>query len=169
MHSRLTIIKKTENADGALQIAEKLPEFFDAGGLKSIANDSKTQTLYGAFDGETMIGFAIYKEINKDAVEMSWLGVLPEEQGKGVGAKLVEESLHELAEHYKVCEVKTLSDTDPYEPYKKTREFYKRMNFTPIETISPYPGWGDNPCQIFAIDMVAEVKIIQSSRHHSRP
>jgi len=58
--------------------------------------------------------------------------------------------LVELSSEYKVCEVKTLSDKDPYEPYRKTRDFYKNIGFIPIETIDPYPGWGEgNPCQIF--------------------
>ncbi len=143
------IIKKSKDNIAAYEIAKKLPEFFDAGGLKSIEEDTKKHVLFGAYDGSKMVGFCTYKEINSDTVEMSWLGVLPENQGVGVGKKLVEESLKELSLTYKVCEVKTLSDTDPYEPYKQTRAFYKSLNFIPIETINPYPGWGDNPCQIF--------------------
>lgn len=34
--------------------------------------------------------------------------------------------------------------------YAKTRNFYKKLGFTSLEIIHPYPGWGDdNPCQIF--------------------
>jgi ribosomal protein S18 acetylase RimI-like enzyme len=80
---------------------------------------------------------------------MTWLGVLPEMQNKKIGNKLVSESLKESGEKYKVCEVKTLSETDSYEPYKKTRAFYKSVGFIGIETIDPYPEWENNPCQIF--------------------
>ena len=142
-------IKRSRDNTAAYEIAKKLPGFFDEGGLKSIEEDTKKHVLFGAYDEDKMVGFCTYKEINSDTVEMSWLGVLPERQGSGIGRRLVEESLKELSSKYKVCEVKTLSETDPYEPYKQTRAFYKNLNFIPIETINPYPGWGDNPCQIF--------------------
>lgn len=142
-------IKKTAEYQKAYDIAKSLPEYFDKGGLTSIEQDTKNHMLFGAYlDGE-MIGFATYKEINNEVIEMSWLGVLPQHQGRNYGKILVEQSLYGLSKGYKVCEVKTLSDTDAYKPYKKTREFYKKLGFIPIETIHPYPGWGDNPCQIF--------------------
>lgn len=142
-------IRKTDEAQKAYEIAKTLPEYFNEGGLKSIEQDTKNHTLFGAYLGDEMIGFATYKEINDEVVEMSWLAVLPEFQGKNYGKTLVEKSLAEFSQEYKVCEVKTLSGADGYEPYKKTRAFYKHLGFIPLETISPYPGWGDNPCEIF--------------------
>lgn len=142
-------VRKSDDAEKAFHIAEKLPSFFDKEGLKQIELDTKNHILYGAYSGKEMIGFVTYKEINSDTIEMSWLGVLSERQGKGVGKKLVNQTLNELSSKYKVCEVKTLSDTDSYKPYRNTRAFYKHIGFIPIETINPYPGWGDNPCQIF--------------------
>jgi len=143
------IIKKTDEADKAFLIAQKLPDFFDAKGLGQIKQDTKNHILYGAYLGKKLIGFATYKEINLDTIEMTWLGVLPKEQRLGVGAKLVNESLNELSSKYKICEVKTLAETDPYEPYKKTRSFYKSIGFVPGKIISPYSEWGNNPCQVF--------------------
>lgn len=143
------IIRKTNDSDKAFNIAKILPDFFDEDGLKSIEQDTKNHILYGAYMREEMVGFATYKEINSETIEMTWLAVVPGKQGLGIGSKLVNESLGEMDSKYKVCEVKTLSETDPYGPYKKTRAFYKSLGFIPIETISPYPGWGDNPCQIF--------------------
>lgn len=142
-------IKQTTESQKAYEIAKSLPEYFNEGGLKSIEQDTKNHMLFAAYLDNEMIGFATYKEINDQVIEMSWLGILPQYQGKNYGKTLVEKSLSELAQKYKVCEVKTLSDSDGYEPYKKTRLFYKNMGFIPIETINPYPGWGDNPCQIF--------------------
>jgi hypothetical protein len=55
-----------------------------------------------------------------------------------------------LGGNYKICEVKTLADTHQDPGYSKTRNFYKKLGFVPLEIIHPYPGWGeDNPCQIF--------------------
>ncbi|MBI2048233.1 MAG: GNAT family N-acetyltransferase [Candidatus Liptonbacteria bacterium] len=144
-------IKQTTESSKAYEIAKSLPEYFDESGLKSIEQDTKNNMLFGAYRDNEMIGFVAYKEINNEAIEMSWLGVLPQYQGKNYGKILVEKSLAELSQKYKVCEVKTLSNSDDYEPYKKTRAFYKSLGFIPIETISPYPGWGNNPCQIFVM------------------
>lgn len=142
-------IRLCNDASQAFDIAKKLPEFFNADGLKQIESDLESHVLYGAYSGEDMIAFVTYKEVNPETVEMSWLGVLPEMQRKGVGERLVTQTLEELSSKYKVCEVKTLSETEPYEPYRGTRAFYKRMGFIAIETINPYPGWEGNPCQIF--------------------
>ena len=151
------VVKKTNEADKAFAIAQKLPEFFDKNGLRQIKEDTKRHFLYGAYDNNEMVGFATYKEVNTDTVEMSWLGVLPEKQRTGIGKKLVNESIDDIAPGYRVGEVKTLSEIDPYEPYKKTRAFYKSVGFIPIETINPYPNWGDNHCQIF-VKFIGESK-----------
>ena len=83
-------------------------------------------------------------------IRISWIAVRPTFQGKSVGTKLILEGLNLLPKKYKLCEVKTLSEIDSDPGYAKTREFYKHLGFIPLETISPYPDWGDdNPCQIF--------------------
>lgn len=142
-------IRRTDDAQGALSIAKSLPQYFDAHALAEIEQESTTETLFGVYENERLIGFAIYKPLNARAIEMRWLGVLTEAQGKGAGTALVEESLKVLAQTYEVCEVKTLSAEDPYPPYVQTRAFYEARGFIPIETVNPYPGWGDNPCQIY--------------------
>lgn len=129
-------------------LAAMLKEHFNEAGLKSIEKDGHTGRRFGAYLADKLVGFIIYKEINPEAVELAWMGVSTELHGKGIGTKLVEESLREIGKSYKVCEVKTLSDTEEYEPYEKTRRFYKKLGFVPLETINPYPGWSD-PCQIF--------------------
>ena len=94
--------------------------------------------------------FAIYKELNPEAIETTWLGVLPDFHNQKVGSLLMEKSLKEMAKRYKVCEVKTLSEINPDPGYARTRNFYKKLGFIPLETIHPYPDWGDgSPCQIF--------------------
>lgn len=143
------LVKNTDKFDDVVRIAKRLPGFFDQNAIVVIEKESKEGFLYGAFVDDKLIGFAIYKEINPECIEMAWLGIDPDFQNKGFGTKLVEESLSSFSRKYKVCEVKTLSDIDPYVPYKQTREFYKSLQFIPIETIDPYPNWGDNPCQIF--------------------
>lgn len=142
------IIKLTTDYSKVLAIAHELKEYFSEDGLKQIEEDTQSSTIFGAYDSTKMVGFVMYKKLNSQAIEMLWLGVLPSHQGGGIGGILVNESLRCIGSSYKICEVKTLSESDDYEPYQKTREFYKRLGFISLETISPYPGWID-PCQIF--------------------
>ncbi|MBI5306679.1 GNAT family N-acetyltransferase [Candidatus Wolfebacteria bacterium] len=142
-------IKQTNECKKAYEIAKSLPEYFHKDGLKSIERDTKNHMLFGAYLNNELIGFAVYKEINNEAIEMLWLGILRQYHRKGYGKILVERNLAEFSKKYKVCKVKTISDSDDYEPYKKTRAFYRNLGFIPIETISPYPGWDNDPCQIF--------------------
>ncbi|OGK40452.1 hypothetical protein A3F34_03120 [Candidatus Roizmanbacteria bacterium RIFCSPHIGHO2_12_FULL_44_10] len=144
------VIKLTDLSDEADQIAEKLPDYFNEEGLRKIKIATQEDILFGAFIGDQMVGFAIYKELNPEAIETTWLGVLPDFHNQKVGSLLMEKSLKEMAKRYKVCEVKTLSEINPDPGYARTRNFYKKLGFIPLETIHPYPDWGDgSPCQIF--------------------
>ncbi len=49
------VIHRSDDAQGALRIAQMLPEYFDKGGLDSIEHDSKDNVLYGAYDGESIL------------------------------------------------------------------------------------------------------------------
>lgn len=144
-------IKQIQDSDSAYKIATALPAFFDEKGLNAIKKDTKEQILYGAYVDNKMVGFVTYKAINPEAIEITWTAVHPTYQNKGIGSKLIRNSLEEIAKQgYKVCEVKTVSEIDDDPGYANTRKFYKSLGFIPLETIHPYPGWGEkNPCQIF--------------------
>lgn len=143
-------IKKTTDVDAAYAIAKDLPDFFNEEGYRNMQKDFEKDTIYGAYEDDKMVGFVSYKKLNSQALELSWLGVFKEYQGKGVGTKLVTESLEDMGAEFEVCMVKTLSEVDPDEGYKRTRGFYKKLGFIPLETIDPYPGMSEgNPIQIF--------------------
>ncbi len=143
-------VNKTYDREAILEIAKTLPEYFSEQGLKAMEKDLEQGDLFGVYEGNEMIGFVVYKELSPEAIEMAWLGVKKEYQGRGIGKKLVQESVRQIEKQYKVCQVKTLSETHPDEGYAKTRNFYKQLGFIALETIQPYPGWSkEDPCQIF--------------------
>ncbi len=81
-------------------------------------------------------------------------GVLPEYHRSGLGKALLN-----LAEAYllqngcKYIIVKTLSDTVSYKPYAQTREFYKKVGFEPLITLTEM--WDDkNPCLIMIKSLI---------------
>ncbi|MGI8551028.1 MAG: GNAT family N-acetyltransferase, partial [Dehalococcoidia bacterium] len=144
------IITEVANREQALAIAQSLPNSFTDEGLAEMKVSLQEEIAFGAYDGQELAGFATYKALNEVALELTWLAVLPDYQGSGVGTQLVTETLERLRGSYKICTVKTLAETHPDPGYQKTRAFYRRLGFISIETIQPYPGWlPDNPCQIF--------------------
>jgi len=144
------IIKNTTEFEKAIEIAMSLPEYFNEQGLKEIKEKLSTQNVFGAYFNDELVGFASYKKINNETVELAWLAISTKYQGQGIGRKLVEESLAIESKDFSVCQVKTLAETVPDEGYAKTRDFYKKLGFIQTEIIDPYPGWGSgNPCQIF--------------------
>lgn len=143
------VVKNTKDIDSALRVAESSRDYFETR-FETLKEDLKNHILFGAFLDNKMIGFVTYNEHNPEVVEISWLAVTPEYRNKGIGSKLVIDSLDKIKLQYKICEVKTLAETHQDPGYAKTRNFYKKLGFTSLEIISPYPGWGDNnPCQIF--------------------
>ena len=143
-------IRRSTNPEVALNIARKNSHFFNSRGLKTMEKDLETNILIGAYSENKMLGFISFKELNDQVVELMWIAVQPEYHDRGVGTKLVEKGLSLLPKKYVLCETKTLSEIDPDPQYTRTRNFYKKLGFIPLETINPYPGWGkDNPCQIF--------------------
>jgi ribosomal protein S18 acetylase RimI-like enzyme len=146
----MIFIHTSRDSEGALKIAEKLHgSYFDDKGIKDIKKEIKKE-FYGAFNNDKMVGFITFKEVNIQVIELTWLAIDPDYQNKGIGTRLVTHSLQKLSRKYKACEVKTLSEDDPDEGYLKTRNFYKKLGFIPLQTIKPYPGWDKNmSCQIF--------------------
>lgn len=142
-------IKKTSDATTALKIAKNSKDYFETG-FEDLKRDLKKHSLYGAYLGDKMVGFITFKKNGPDVIEISWLAVNPPHRKQGIGSKLVNDSLNKIGGKYKICEVKALAETHPDKGYAKTRKFYKRLGFIPLEIIQPYPGWdNNNPCQIF--------------------
>jgi len=151
-------IKKINDREGIISIAESLPDFFTVEGVDSLRKDLESHELYGVIVDDKLVGFITLRLADVASLEISWLAVLPDWQGKGIGTELIKETLNTKAkEGFKICYVKTLAETVPDLGYKKTRKFYKRLGFYTLEIINPYPGWDkDNPCQILAASLPIE-------------
>lgn len=145
-------IKKINDKENTIFIAESLPDFFTASGVDSLREDLKSHELYSAIVDDKLVGFITLRLADIASLEISWLAVLPDWQEKGIGTELVKETLNIKAkEGFRICYVKTLAETVPNLGYEKTRKFYKKLGFYTLEIINPYPGWDEgNPCQILA-------------------
>ncbi len=141
---------RIENPQEKSQICDKvlrsLPQWF---GIESAIIDyiKDVQDMETWASVETdVIGFISIKKHNEHTAEIHVMGLLSNYHGKKIGSKLVhaaEESL--IAQGFKFITVKTLSEKRSDENYDKTRKFYLKYGFTPIEEFKTL--WGEhNPC-----------------------
>lgn len=132
------------------EVLGKLPEWF---GNKQALDDYVAKVAevpyWAALDKENnCIGFFAVKIHYRRTGDIFVCGVLPEYHHNGIG-----KALYNTAETYfiqngcKYVIVKTLSDAVSYEPYARTREFYKSVGFEPLVTLTEM--WDEkNPCLI---------------------
>ena len=116
-----------------MKIARKLhPKWFDRVAIKiSIPLDLKLHRGFVAEENNKVIGFVTYTSIpDEGQVKLSWIGVDPKFQGKGIGTKLIKKLENELVGiGVKQLWVGTVAESTVYEPYEKTRAFYKKVGF----------------------------------------
>lgn len=127
-----------------------LPAWFgNKEAVDEYAEKVKELPYYAAFNQqEQCIGFFSVKTHYQHTGEIFVCGVLSEYQHIGVG-----KALYRAVESYlmqrdcKYVVVKTLSDTVDFEPYEKTRNFYKSVGFETLITLTEM--WDEEtPCLI---------------------
>lgn len=93
-----------------------------------------------------VVGFLSLKKHNPKTAEIYVMGVLSDHQGRKIGSQLIETAEESLkAQGFQFLTVKTLSESRPDEHYDKTRRFYLKYGFTPVEEF-PTLWDQDNPC-----------------------
>lgn len=137
-------------------ILKALPEWFGIEeSIVEYTNEVKNTDFYVAYDSENPIGFISIKSNNKHTSEIYVIGVLKEYQNKCIGKQLLKVAEKDLLDsNVKFLMVKTLGDSHPDEHYKKTRKFYYKVGFYPLEEIKEI--WDEKiPCLI----MVKSLKL----------
>jgi len=140
------IIKEAtdEGKKEAIKIAKDLKEWFNETGIKNIKTDFELNNVIIATEKNKVIGFLCYTSYCGKML-LIWMGVKRDCQKKGIG-KLLLNHLEKIAKNLNLyaIEVETLPEEDPYEPYKKTREFYYKNGFKRIEyKKARFKGWDD--------------------------
>lgn len=121
-------LKKTDMKE-VTSIAKDLPKWFTPKGIKQIQRACKIQDGFVAVDKNKTIGFATYRKWKRTA-HLTWIGVLPSHHRKGTGKTLLHKIENDLrSRKIEVLKVSTVAPTVKYEPYAKTRLFYKKTGF----------------------------------------
>ena len=117
--------------NSALEIAGELSPWFDADALtRAIPADLRHQTGFVAVMDDRIVGF-ITLFFAEGRLNIGWLGVRPDYQGKEVGSQLLA-CAEEFGRQRGVTELATftLSENVDYPPYEQTRHFYFHRGFS---------------------------------------
>jgi len=106
--------------------------------------------FFAAYAGEQAVGFAALKEHNEFTSEIFNIGILEEYQRFGIGHALLSAAqAHCIAHGRRFLTVKTLDVSADYTPYDRTRAFYRKAGFLPLEMFPEH--WdAENPCLFLA-------------------
>jgi GNAT superfamily N-acetyltransferase len=130
----------TTDFEQLIEIAKTLPEWFTAGGIKHMSIDLRFQHGFVALNDSRIVGFLSFF-VNESVAQIGWIGVLSEFHHKGIGRKLVGRLISELKKvGIRELRVNTLGDSVEYEPYARTRAFYRKVGFKDFQRIKQ-----DNP------------------------
>lgn len=132
-------------------ILRELPDWFGVeASIVDYVSKVKTMPFYAVFDEQNPVGFVAIKIHNTYTAEVCVMGVISRYQRGGLGTRLIS-AVEEYccSNNFEFLTVKTLADTVQYEPYERTRRFYHKMGFVPLE-IFPLHWDEENPCLFMA-------------------
>lgn len=151
----MVVIKRITNSLQKMKICNTilrdLPNWF---GIESAINDYSRQCqampFWVAFTNEQATGFIALKQHNKYTAEIYVMAVLAPYHRLTIGKQLIKHiELYCKENTIEYLTVKTIaeSNNDPY--YAKTRSFYLKMGFRPLEIFLTL--WSEsNPCLLLA-------------------
>lgn len=123
-----------------IKIAASLPEWFTDNGISKMEIDLRSQKGFEAVHRSKAIGFITFFTQEGEG-QIGWMGILSDYHRLGIGSMLVEHLKAELREGgVKTLWVYTLGDSVEYEPYDKTRAFYRALGFKDFKSFKQ-----DNP------------------------
>ncbi len=129
------------------EILRSLPNWFGIeSAIVDYVNDVKNMDTWIAEIDGAVVGFISINKHNPHTAEIHVMGIKVEHHHKHIGSQLVKVAEDSLAkEGFSFLSVKTLSESREDENYAKTRKFYLKNGFLPVEEFKTL--WGeDNPC-----------------------
>lgn len=136
---------RSEDAAAVREVAEHLRAWFDTEGRSRIGRDLGTQAGFVAAQGKHIVGFILWAPIDATVADLTWMGVAEDVQGLGVGTALLAALMADLrSSGFHSLEVSTVADNVDYEPYERTRRFYRGRGFADHRVDARYWGSGDD-------------------------
>jgi ribosomal protein S18 acetylase RimI-like enzyme len=134
-----------EDAAGVLDLARTLGDWFNEQGLEEMARDLMSHPGYLAVRGGRVLGFVTWNAVDGETANLSWMGVAEPHHRSGIGRTLVDVLVTDLRHRgYRFLDVSTVADSLDYEPYVRTRAFYRAMGFRDHRIDPRFFGSGDD-------------------------
>ena len=148
----IKLIEQSEEKTAiTLKIMHSLPDWFSPPeDIEKKAVIHREYPFFAAYDNDTPIGFVVLKIHNEHTADIFNMGVLQQYHRQGIGRSLIETvEQYCINNGYQFLTVKTLDSSVEYEPYKRTRSFYQKVGFIPLEVFTTF--WNkENPCLFMA-------------------
>jgi ribosomal protein S18 acetylase RimI-like enzyme len=123
-------------------IVHSLPDYFTSDVAGRVERDAAAHDARVLTDAGEIVGFAVAAQRSSGGAEILWIAVDPARRGRGLGTRLLDCMLEDLAAAgVSVVEAKTLDRSAGYPPYQATRAFWERRGFVRVDMIDPLPGW----------------------------
>ena len=131
----------------ANEILRALPEWFGIEeSIVDYVNHSQELPFLVAMYKDKVVGFLAIKFHNEFTAEIFVMGILKEHHRKGIGKILIDSCVEYCrVKELEFLTVKTLDESNPDKNYAKTREFYLKEGFKPLE-VFPLLWDKKNPC-----------------------
>jgi N-acetylglutamate synthase-like GNAT family acetyltransferase len=128
------------------RILRALPEWFGIdSAVRDYVEDARSRPVLGATLDGRVIGVLVLHPTTDLATELHLLAVDPGFHGCGAGSALLAAAERELRRSgTRLLHVKTLGASHPSAHYARTRAFYERRGFLPMEERTDI--WPGNPC-----------------------
>ncbi len=149
-HRVQTVIRRMKPGEHVVcdRILRSLPDWFGIDqSIVEYVRDLQTMETWVAEVGGMVVGFLTINQHNESSAEIHVMAVVQKLHGKGCGRRLVEHAERVLQSRgVEFLQVKTLGPSRPNACYERSRRFYERVGFRPLEETAL---WGDtNPCLI---------------------
>lgn len=145
------IFDKNEKTNVSLRIMHNIPKWFSPPediDKKSITH--RDYPFFAAYNNSDPIGFLVLKIHNEFTADIYNMGIIEDYHRQGIGTSLVGKAEEYCMNNsFKYLTVKTLDSSAVYEPYERTRNFYRKVGFIPLEVLTTF--WDEeNPCLFLA-------------------
>ena len=131
------VVRAMTEADFAavIEIARGLPEWFTSSGIDHLGRDIQFQRGLIAAQADQIVGFVTFFAQDSKG-QIGWMAVRVDFHRRRIGAVLLGalETLM-LGAGIRELYVNTLGDSVNYEPYARTRAFYRRMGFQDFKRV----------------------------------
>ncbi|NNF69282.1 MAG: GNAT family N-acetyltransferase [Acidimicrobiia bacterium] len=121
--------------EAAVNLARSLPEFFNDQGIDEMTTEIPTESgAVAEVDGE-LVGFVTWTA-TPELGHIGWIAVRGDHHRHGIGRRLIQVAEDDARRvGAPVLQVETLGESVDYEPYDRTRAFYRSVGFVDLESV----------------------------------